>query len=118
MSGIEIALAIGIPALTTVLGWYGKVLYDNKKLKSDAALSANDQAFLMYKNLVEKVQKDFDNLTKQQNELEVQFLAAREALVELRVINKYLKEENEGLDKENKDLKTEIIGLKAVVKSL
>lgn len=91
-----IILAIG-SAISMLVGGIGKTLIDGRKQNSEATLSANDQALLIYKGLLITLQKSIAELTAELTALELEFLSARENLVEVRVTNKFLMEKNKEL---------------------
>lgn len=84
--------------LVALLGAGTKHLIDLRKQKSDQSLTANEQAFLFYKNLVETLQKHVQDLIKDSAKMEIEYIATRESNAELKSEIKHLKEKIEGLE--------------------
>lgn len=100
-------------AVIMLLGQITKSLIDSRKQKSESTLSANDQAFLVYKSLVETLQKNVSQINTDMNKLEQEFLLCRENNVELRMLNKALTEKNTELTHKIATLEQELVKLRS-----
>jgi hypothetical protein len=87
-----------------IVGAVGKTLIDGRKQSSDASLSANEQAISVYKNILERLEKQLNQLGIDQSKLELEFLTTRENNVELRIKNQFLNEKNALLLKQVEEL--------------
>lgn len=81
-----------------------KAYNDTKGSNHSQKISENAQAFELYKNLVENLQKNVTQLSSDMTKLEEAHISAREQNAELRVENRQLKEVILEYKKENERL--------------
>lgn len=97
--GLELIIGSIGTVLIGLLAAGAKALIDYKKSNTTNNLSANEQAFIVYKELVENLQKDLIRINKNLKELEKEYLSCRECNVELRIKLENAIENNEKLAK-------------------
>jgi len=95
----DIIIGAVATAISMLLGVGLKHFLDLRKQKDDYNLTANQQAFLFYKNLVDTLQKQAQELIKDSNKLESEYISTREMNAELKSEIKHLKEKIDELQK-------------------
>lgn len=107
----ETLIGAVIGGLVTLIGGYISGFFKAKTdvaiKKEDSTLSANDQAFMMFKNLVNTIQKELDETNEDLSKLSQINIELREQRVEDKFTIKALQKENLELIEQNKNLKIE-----------
>ena len=89
-------------AVSMLLGAVCKNLLDLRKQKGDYSLSANEQALSFYKNLIDTLQKQAQQLIADSNKLESEYVSTRESNAELKSELKFIREIKEAVEEKLK----------------
>ncbi len=93
----EMLISALVGGLVTFAGGWVKSYYDARHKTEEIDLSANDQAFMMFKNIVETQQKTMAQINVDLANLNKENIELREERVELKFTIKSLTEENNRL---------------------
>lgn len=103
----NVTITIISTAIAAVIGALGTYVVSVRKQRDETVKTANEQAFTVYKELTDRMKKDYQDIVLRYIDLDKDYISYREKYAEVRKENEYLRKENAELEEIIKNLRND-----------